>query len=126
MSAPPFYGEADFGPILREVGIPTLHLTTTEDVIRVPGFHSPPADRLRVFEATGSSLKVLAVFEGGSHSVFMDRRGSGDAPQQIRAATRELSVAFLRRVFDGSESGASGLAGWGAAHPGTLAAYRVQ
>lgn len=126
MSAPPFYGEADFGPILREVGIPTLHLTTTEDVIRVPGFHSPPADRLRVFEATGSSLKVLAVFEGGSHSVFMDRRGSGDAPQQIRAATRELSMAFLRRVFDGSESGASGLAGWGAAHPGTLAAYRVQ
>lgn len=126
MSAPPFYGEADFGPILREVGIPTLHLTTTEDVIRVPGYHSPPADRLRVFDATGSSLKVLAVFEGGSHSVFMDRRGSGDAPQQIRAATRELSVAFLRRVFDGSESGASGLAGWGAAHPGTLATYRVQ
>jgi predicted dienelactone hydrolase len=126
MSAPPFYGEADFGPILREVGIPTLHLTTTEDVIRVPGFHSPPADRVRVFDATGSSLKVLAVFEGGSHSVFMDRRGSGETPQQIRAATRELSVAFLRRVFDGSESDASGLAGWGTAHPGTLAAYRVQ
>jgi predicted dienelactone hydrolase len=126
MSAPPFYGEADFGPILREVGIPTLHLTTTEDVIRVPGFHSPPADRLRVFDATGSSLKVLAVFEGGSHSVFMDRRGSGETPQQIRAATRELSVAFLRRVFDGSDGDASGLAGWGSAHPGTLAAYRVQ
>ena len=123
MSAPPFYGEADFGPILREVGIPTLHLTTTEDVIRVPGYHSPPADRLRVFEATGSSLKVLAVFQGGSHSVFMDRRGSGDAAQQIRASTRELSVAFLRRVFDGSEAG---LAGWGSTHPTALAAYRMQ
>lgn len=123
MSAPPFYGEADFGPILREVGIPTLHLTTTEDVIRVPGYHSPPGDRLRVFEATGSSLKVLAVFEGGSHSVFMDRRGIGSAAQQIRAATRELSLVFLRRVFDGSEAG---LAGWGTAHQPTLAAFRVQ
>jgi len=126
MSAPPFYGEADFGPILRGVAVPTLHLTTTADVIRVPGYHSPPADRLRVFEATGSSLKVLAVFEGGSHSVFMDRRGSSGSAQQIRAATRELSVAFLRRVFDGGEGEASGLAGWGTAHPGTLATYRVQ
>jgi len=126
MSAPPFYGESDFGPILRELSVPTLHLTTTEDVIRVPGYHSPAADRLRVFEATGSSLKVLAVFEGGSHSVFMDRRGSGDAALQIRAATRELSSVFLRRVFDGSEGNAGGLTAWGSAHPGTLAAYRVQ
>jgi len=126
MSAPPFYGETDFGPILREVDIPTLHLTTTEDVIRVPGYHSPAADRLRVFEATGSSLKVLAVFEGGSHSVFMDRRGSGDAALQIRAATRELSSVFLRRVFDDNEGNAGGLTAWGSAHPGTLAAYRVQ
>ncbi len=129
MSAPPFYGEADFAPILGVVGIPTLHLTTTEDVIRVPGFHSPQSDRLRVFEATGSSLKVLAVFEGGSHSVFMDRRGSGPAAQQIRAATRELSTIFLRRVFDDkvdSSASQAGLAGWGAAHPGTLAAYRMQ
>ena len=129
MSAPPFYGEADFGPILREVGIPTLHLTTTEDVIRVPGYHSPAADRLRVFEATGSSLKVLAVFEGGSHSVFMDRRGTGPAALQIRAATRELSTTFLRRVFDVGDKGTgseAGLAGWGAAHPGALASYRVQ
>ena len=126
MSAPPFYGEADFGPILRELAVPTLHLTTTEDVIRVPGYHSPPADRLRVFDATGSSLKVLAVFEGGSHSVFMDRRGTGPAAQQIRAATRELSTTFLRRVFDDSAGSEAGLAGWGAAHPGTLASYRMQ
>jgi predicted dienelactone hydrolase len=129
MSAPPFYGESDFGPILRGIDIPTLHLTTTEDVIRVPGYHSPAADRLRVFEATGSSLKVLAVFEGGSHSVFMDRRGTGDAALRIRTATRELSTAFLRRVFhadDGGDSDDSGLAGWSTAHPGTLAAYRVQ
>lgn len=127
MSAPPFYGEADLEPILREVGIPTLHLTTTEDVIRVPGYHSPPADRLRVFEATGSSLKVLAVFEGGSHSVFMDRRGNGDVPQRIRAATRELSVAFLQRVFDGeADQQASGLARWDSVHRGVLASYRVR
>jgi hypothetical protein len=50
----------------------------------------------------------------------------GDAPQRIRAATRELSVAFLRRVFDGGDSDVSGLAGWNNAHPGTLASYRMQ
>jgi len=126
LSAPPFYGEPALDPILKPLTLPTLHVTATEDVIRVPGFYSAPADRVAVFDAAGSRIKTLAMFEGGSHSVFMDRRGSGDAPQQIRAATRELSVAFLRRVFDGSESGPSGLAGWGAAHPGTLAAYRVQ
>jgi len=126
MSAPPFYGEADFGPILRDVSIPTLHLTTTEDVIRVPGYHSPPADRLRVFEAIGSSLKVLAVFQGGSHSVFMDRRGSGDVPQRIRAATGELSVSFLQRVFGGSDGHQTGgLADWHSTHPGVLASYRM-
>ena len=127
MSAPPFYGESDFVPILRELAVPTLHLTTTEDVIRVPGYHSPPADRLRVFEATGGSLKVLAVFEGGSHSVFMDGRGTGSTARQVRAATRELSTTFLRRVFDDrADNGNASLAGWGAAHPGTLASYRMQ
>jgi len=123
MSAPPFYGEADFGPVLRGVTVPTLHLTTTEDTIQVPGYHSPPADRLRVFEAVGGAPKVLAVFDGGSHSVFIDRRGVGERPQRIRAGTQALSVAFLRHVFDRT---GDTLVEWGAAHAPLLAAYRVE
>ena len=103
LSAPPFYGEADPAKILRPVTLPTLHITATEDTIRIPGFYSPVSDRLAVFEAVGSRVKALAVFEGGSHSIFTNRAGTGGAElnPQVKAATRELALAFLRRVFDG-------------------------
>ncbi|MFM8510593.1 MAG: hypothetical protein ACKOCU_09800 [Betaproteobacteria bacterium] len=53
--------------------MPTLHITATDDIIRIPGYYSGMGDRLAVFEATGSARKWLAVFEGGSHSMFTDR-----------------------------------------------------
>ena len=104
LSAPPFYGEKDPAPILRPVTLPTLHITATEDTIRIPGFYSPVDDRLAVFEAVGSPFKALAVFEGGSHSIFTNRRASGGAAlnARVKEATRELALAFLQRVFDGS------------------------
>ncbi len=103
ISAPPFYGEAAPQRILAAVRIPTLHITATEDVIRIPGYYSPASDRLQVFEATGGPAKALAVFQGGSHSIFTDRSGTGGAlvNPQVKAATRELTVAFLREVLDG-------------------------
>ena len=61
ISAPPFYGETDFAPILSGIAIPTLHVTTTRDVIRIPGFGSGLQDRRRIFEATGGPFKALAV-----------------------------------------------------------------
>jgi len=104
LSAPPFYGEDDPKKILRSLTLPTLHVTATEDTIRIPGFYSPVSDRLAVFEAVGSPLKALAVFEGGSHGIFTNRGGTGGAElnPQVKAATRELALAFLRRVFDGA------------------------
>jgi len=104
LSAPPFYGEKDPGTILRAVTLPTLHITATEDTIRIPGFYSPVSDRLAVFEAMGSPVKTLAVFEGGSHSIFTSRGGSGGSElnPKVKAATRELALAFLRRVFYGA------------------------
>jgi predicted dienelactone hydrolase len=104
LSAPPFYGEADQRAILGALTLPTLHITATEDEIHVPGFYSPYSDRLAVFEATGSRQKALAVFEGGSHSMFTNRRASGGVVfnPQVKEATRELALAFLRRVFDGT------------------------
>lgn len=103
LSAPPFYGEEDLKSILQSITLPTLHVTATEDVIRIPGYYSPASDRIAVFEAVGSPLKALAVFEGGSHSIFTSRGGTGGATlnPQVKMATRELALAFLQRVFEG-------------------------
>ena len=77
LSSPPFYGERDLAAVLRGVSVPSLHVTTTEDVIRIPGYESPASDRISVFDAFGGERKALAVFAGGSHSVFTDRLGTG-------------------------------------------------
>jgi predicted dienelactone hydrolase len=122
ISAPPFYGEPELGKILHSVTIPTLHVTATEDVIRIPGYYSGAEDRLAVFDATGSTRKWLAVFEGGSHSMFTDRSGTGGAVlnPQVKVATRELAVAFVRGVLDGDESA---LAAWPGQHARILARF---
>ncbi len=111
ISAPPFYGDTMPAKILSAVTVPSLHVTATEDVIRIPGYYSGAEDRVAVFDATGSARKWLAVFEGGSHSMFTDRAGTGGAllNPQVKAATKELSTAFLRQVFDGD---GRALLGW--------------
>lgn len=105
LSAPPFYGEADLKAILRSITLPTLHVTATEDIIRIPGYYSPASDRIAVFDAVGSPVKALAVFEGGSHSIFTNRASTGGAElnPKVKAATKELALAFLRRVFEGKD-----------------------
>jgi predicted dienelactone hydrolase len=132
LSAPPFYGEDNLKAILRSITLPTLHVTATEDIIRIPGYYSPASDRIAVFEAVGSPLKALAVFEGGSHSIFTSRGGTGGAElnPKVKTATKELALAFLRRVFEGKDDA---LARWTDANrpllarwisPGTAAAAR--
>jgi predicted dienelactone hydrolase len=120
ISAPPFYGESDPSRILRHVTVPTLHITATEDVIQIPGYYSGAEDRIAVFEAIGSSSKTLAVFSGGSHSIFTDRPGTGGAQlnPQVKAATRELALAFIRQVFGGT---ADTLERWSERHRPILA-----
>lgn len=112
ISAPPFYGESDPAAILRHVEVPTLHVTATEDVIRIPGYYSAASDRIAVYQATGGPRKALALFTGGSHSIFTDRAGTGgmELNPQVKSATKELALAFLRHVFDGD---AAGMARWG-------------
>jgi len=102
LSAPPFYGEPDTAKILAGIKVPTLHITATEDVIRIPGFYSGAEDRIAVFDATPGPRKFLAVFEGGSHSIFTDRGGTGGATinPQVKSATRELGLAFMKSVFE--------------------------
>ena len=123
LSAPPFYGEGDPARILAPVTVPTLHVTATGDVIRIPGYYSGAEDRVAVFEATGSAAKALAVFDGGSHSMFTDRSGTGgtELNPQVKAATKALSVAFLRNVFGQGEVEA--LALWAERHRTILARF---
>jgi predicted dienelactone hydrolase len=104
ISAPPFYGATDPATILSHVTLPTLHITATEDVIQIPGYYSGAEDRIAVFDAVGSRSKVLAVFQGGSHSIFTDRLGTGGVQlnPQVKAATGELALAFMSQIFGGS------------------------
>jgi predicted dienelactone hydrolase len=107
LSAPPFYGEPELNKILGAITLPSLHITATEDTIRVPGYYSPPADRLAVFDAAGSKVKALVVFEGGSHNIFTDRPATGGLTlnPRVKSATQDLTLAFLRSVFDSSDEG---------------------
>ncbi len=123
LSAPPFYGEPDPATILAPVTVPTLHVTATGDVIRIPGYYSGAEDRVAVFEASGSTAKALAVFDGGSHSMFTDRAGTGgvELNPQVKAATKELSLAFLHNVF--GKGDAEALTLWAGRHRAILAKF---
>ncbi|MFT3735581.1 MAG: hypothetical protein QM776_11235 [Rhodocyclaceae bacterium] len=125
ISSPPFYGEADFKPILQPIRLPTLHITSTADIINVPGYHSEAIDRIRVFDAMGSTQKLLAVFKGGSHSMFTDRLNTGGAElnPMVKQATRELVRLFLQEQFQ-LQSPANGLGAWRNQHQAILDGLR--
>lgn len=109
ISAPPFYGETDLVGILAPVKLPTLHVTTNEDVINIPGYHSGVEDRIAVFDAMPDVRKTLVVFDRGNHSIFTDRQVSGgpELNQQIKGATKTLAAAFLSQQF-GADTAALG------------------
>lgn len=124
VSAPPFYGEADTAKILAGIHVPTLHITATGDVIRIPGYYSGAEDRIAVYDAISGAPKILAVFEGGSHSMFTDRAGSGGIGlnPQVKAATRELALAFMKSVFDRE---GEGLVAWPQRFAGIVSRFAV-
>lgn len=134
ISAPPFYGRGDLQTILAPVRLPMLHITATGDEILVPGYHSRPQDRIAVFEATGSRHKTLAVFKDGSHSMFTDRLNTGgnDWNPQVKVATRELVLAFLRELDapaspgnSSANSASAPVRQWNQAHGAMLARLDV-
>lgn len=114
ISAPPFYGQEDFAPILSGISIPTLHVTTVDDVIRIPGFGSGLADRIKVFNATGGPFKALAIYKQGSHNVFTEQRhfDSYEVATEVKTATEGLSLAFMEQVFGKTDT----LEHWERAH----------
>ncbi len=122
ISAPPFYGESSPERILAGVDLPSLHITGTEDVIRIPGYFSDAADRVAVFNGVGDARKTLAVFAGGSHSMFTDRTSPGGVQlnAQVKFATQALTTAFLRSVAMGDDSS---LQAWPQRHGAILARF---
>lgn len=123
ISAPPFYGEQDFVPILSGITIPTLQVSTLDDVIRIPGFGSGVEDRLKVFNATGGD-KVLAMYRHGSHNVFTERRyfDSRQVADEVKGNTEALSLAFIAHVYGRQDS----LRNWGKLHQDLIAEYVVR
>jgi predicted dienelactone hydrolase len=124
ISAPPFYGEANFAPILGHITLPSLHITSTGDDIQVPGYTSAFPDRVRVFDAMGGQDKWLAVFRDGSHSMFTDRLGTGGLEwnPRVKIATQQLSLAFLDHALKGSSPAA--LSAWGVQHTAMLSRFQ--
>ncbi|NJS37509.1 MAG: acetylhydrolase [Brachymonas sp.] len=123
ISAPPFYGEGDPKSIVGSIRVPSLHITATGDEIKIPGYYSSPQDRVAVYEASGAQTsKMLAVFKEGSHSMFTDRLGTGgqELNPQVKKATRELMLAFLRKEFSGDTQA---LAAWPEQHAALVARF---
>jgi dienelactone hydrolase len=126
ISTPPFYGESDWRRILAPVRVPTLHVTSTGDRIRIPGLGSGPEDRLALYEATGSPAKWLAVFEGGTHGMFTGRQ----LDPAVRTALQDLALAFTQQVFGAGGPGGAGAAGtalaqWPRRHAAVLARFEA-
>lgn len=103
ISAPPFTGEGDMGPILHPIQVPTLHVTGTDDIIRVPGYYSDVNDRIAVYDAVRGPAKLLTVFKGATHSIFTDR-GATELSQSVKRGTKELSGLFLKTVLAGARA----------------------
>lgn len=111
ISAPPFYGDSDLGPILGGIAIPSLHVTTTDDIIHLPGYRSGVDDRMQLFDAMGGD-RTLALFDRGSHNVFTDRRyfDSATVADGVKSATQRLTLTFLQSLGDGSKARFAALA----------------
>ncbi|MEC5384986.1 hypothetical protein VVD49_04585 [Uliginosibacterium sp. H3] len=126
ISSPPFYGEDDFTPILQTIRVPSLHITSTADVIEIPGYYSDVSDRIKIFNAIGSQDKTLAVFKGGSHSMFTDRSNTGGVALNplVKQATSELTRAFLRQQFVDANAW-QGVTGWQRQHADILDSFQA-
>ena len=101
ISAPPLIGQGPALQVLGTVSLPTLHITSLEDTINLPGYRSTVEDRIAIFDAMAQSQRTLAVYNTGGHSIFTDRttRSGPETSARIKAATKELCTIFLRRLL---------------------------
>jgi dienelactone hydrolase len=102
ISAPPLIGQGPARQVLGAVSLPTLHITSLEDTINLPGYRSTVEDRIAIFDAMTQSPRTLAVYNTGGHSIFTDRttRSGPETSARVKAATEELCTIFLRRSLN--------------------------
>lgn len=102
ISAPPFLGQGPAQQVLGTVWVPTLHITSLEDTINIPGYRSTVEDRIALFDAMARSPRTLAVYNTGGHSIFTDRttRSGPQTSARIKSATQALCTIFLRQTMD--------------------------
>lgn len=102
ISTPPLIGQGPARQVLGAVNLPTLHITSLEDTINLPGYRSTVEDRIDIFDAMTQSPRTLAVYNTGGHSIFTDRttRSGPETSARIKAATEELCTIFLHRSLN--------------------------
>lgn len=127
ISAPPLVGQGPMERVLSAVTIPTLHITSVDDTINLPGYRSTVDDRRAVFRAMRASPRTLAVFNTGGHSIFTDRttRSGPETSARIKGATRELCALFLQQALLSPQSD-QGLQQWRERYQDTLDQFVVQ
>lgn len=117
----------DPATVLRDVDIPMLHMTGTEDRSPVDPAVSP-ADRTIPFEVVEGADQVLVVIDGAEHGLFGGARGGrapGDAGRRMIAM--QASAAFWSAFLDGDEAARRWLLDGGlAASVGDRAEVRVK
>jgi dienelactone hydrolase len=101
ISAPPLLGQGPAQQVLGAVTTPTLHITSLEDTINLPGYRSTVEDRIAIFDAMRRSPRTLAIYNTGGHSIFTDRttRSGPETSARIKGATQELCTIFLSQHF---------------------------
>lgn len=106
ISAPPVLGQGPAQQVLGSITVPTLHVTSLEDTINLPGYRSTIDDRIAIFEAMVKSPRTLAVYSMGGHSIFTDRttRSGPEISSRIKGATQELCTIFLRQSLNGGHT----------------------
>ena len=99
ISAPPLLDQGPAEQVLGAVTTPTLHITSLDDTINLPGYRSTVEDRIAIFKAMKRSPRTLAIYNTGGHSIFTDRttRSGPETSARIKGATQELCTIFLRQ-----------------------------
>lgn len=125
LSAPALDGLLPIQEVLAAVAVPSLHVTATRDITRMPGRTLTVRDRLSLFDHMPSRSKVLAVFDGGSSGVFTDQAltSGPDTNLRIKQATQDLVTAF---VYEQLGSAEDDMGQWRRRHGDLLARFERQ
>lgn len=99
LSAPALPNDQDPLFAYGAIGVPSLHLTGTQDATPIPGLTTLPQERRVPFDSIAAGPRYLGIFEGGRHSMFNDW-SRDETSQAIKSETRVLTLAFWRSVFE--------------------------